>query len=243
MITLELGIAQNNIVLDNKYEGDNLEELKGNINYFISNSCIKNKLSGELYITVLFTENGNYLDSDDTTVWVGKDFKSIYYSYEDYREFEENKKVIKIKFFNDTYDGDNSLKNIGGNKSDWIDLRASEKVVIGRNQFKMIPLGVAMKLPDGYEALIVPRSSLFKNWGIIQTNSMGVIDESYCGNEDQWHFPAYCLEPKNGPVTIIEKGERLCQFRIIEHQPKIKFDVKDVLDSPNRGGFGSTGSK
>lgn len=214
------------------------DTLKSKLYGYILQCC--GNYIGEAYVTYVISEFGNYVDSDENTIWVGE--HTIYTDKESFISNEMGVK-IKVKYFNDTYDGDNSLKNIGGNKSDWIDLRASEKVVIGRNQFKMIPLGVAMKLPDGYEALIVPRSSLFKNWGIIQTNSMGVIDESYCGNEDQWHFPAYCLEPKNGPVTIIEKGERLCQFRIIEHQPKIKFDVKDILDSPNRGGFGSTGSK
>lgn len=122
--------------------------------------------------------------------------------------------------------------------SDWIDLRAAEDVEIFEDEFKLISLGVSMKLPEGYEAHIVPRSSTFKNWGVIQTNHMGVIDESYCGDEDVWKFPAYATRH-----TVIHKNDRICQFRIMKKQPEITFEVADKLENVGRGGFGSTGIK
>ena len=121
---------------------------------------------------------------------------------------------------------------------DWIDLRAAETVYIDGGEFAMIPLGVAMELPKGYEALVLPRSSTFKNYGILMVNSMGVIDESYCGDNDEWQFPAYATRD-----TIIQKNERICQFRIIEHQPEIEIVPVDMLGNPDRGGVGSTGRK
>ena len=105
-------------------------------------------------------------------------------------------------------------------------------------QYAMIPLGVAMKLPEGYEAHIVPRSSTYKNYGLIQTNHMGVVDESYCGDNDQWHMPVYALRD-----TVIHVNDRICQFRIMEHQPKIVFEEVENLNAPDRGGFGSTGKQ
>jgi len=119
---------------------------------------------------------------------------------------------------------------------DWCDLRAAEDVVMKAGDFKLIPLGVAMELPEGYEALVAPRSSTFKNFGIIMANSIGIIDESYCGDNDEWHFPAYALED-----TVIRKNERICQFRIIEHQPMVHFVEVEHLNSEDRGGLGSTG--
>lgn len=120
--------------------------------------------------------------------------------------------------------------------SDWIDLRAAEEVKMSPNQFKLIPLGVSMKLPEGYEAHIVPRSSTFKTWGIIQTNHMGVIDESYCGDDDQWMMPVLATK-----AVIIHKNDRICQFHIVKKQPKIIFQEVDTLGEESRGGFGSTG--
>lgn len=141
---------------------------------------------------------------------------------------------IKIKYFTDKIE---KLAYIGGTKkSNWIDLRAAEDVSMNAGEFHLIPLGVAMKLPDGYEAHIVPRSSTFKNYGIIQTNHMGVIDGSYCGDGDQWMFPAYATRP-----TEIHTGDRICQFRIVENQPEIHFEEVEHLDGADRGGFGSTG--
>lgn len=139
---------------------------------------------------------------------------------------------IKIKYFTEDID---KLQYIDG-KSDWIDLRAAETVEMKMGEFKLIPLGVAMALPKGYEAHIVPRSSTFKNFGIIQTNHMGVVDESYCGPNDQWFFAALAARD-----TIIHRNDRICQFRIIEHQPKIEFVIDSLENNTDRGGHGSTG--
>ena len=141
---------------------------------------------------------------------------------------------IKIKYFSNIEE----LKNIGGNKSDWIDLRAAKTIELKAGEFKLIPLGVAMELPKGYEAHIVPRSSTFKNFGIIQTNHQAVIDESYCGDNDQWFYPVYALRD-----TIINFNDRICQFRIVEKQPLINFTKVDSLENADRGGFGSTGKQ
>lgn len=122
------------------------------------------------------------------------------------------------------------------NVGDWIDLRAAEDVMIDSGQFKLIPLGVAMELPQGYEALVAPRSSTFKKLGIILANSIGIIDESYKGDGDEWHFPAYAVKD-----TFIHKNERICQFRIIKHQPMIRLLEVDHLGNEDRGGIGSTG--
>ena len=141
--------------------------------------------------------------------------------------FERN--VIKIKYHTDGIEI--SKIAIG----DWIDLRASEDVIINRGDFKLISLGVSMKLPNGFEAHIVPRSSTFKTWGILQANGMGVVDNSYSGNGDIWRFPAYATRD-----TEIKKGDRICQFRIIK-KAKMTIEKTDDLGDNNRDGFGSTG--
>ncbi len=141
---------------------------------------------------------------------------------------------IKIKYFTDKIE---PLDYIEG-KSDWIDMRASEEVTLKAGEFALIPLGVAMELPKGYEAHLVPRSSTFKNWGIIQTNSVGIVDGSYCGDNDMWRMPVYAVRD-----TVIHVNDRICQFRIFENQPKITFDEVESLGNKNRGGFGSTGKQ
>ncbi|MCD7737277.1 MAG: deoxyuridine 5'-triphosphate nucleotidohydrolase [Lachnospiraceae bacterium] len=141
-------------------------------------------------------------------------------------------KTIRIQYLNDEI---KRLEYIDG-KSDWIDLRAAGEVTMKKGEFRMIPLGVAMQLPEGYEAHIVPRSSTCKNFGIIQTNHMGVVDESYAGPNDWWYMPAYALRD-----TQIHVNDRICQFRIMEHQPKLTFEAVPRLDAPDRGGIGSTG--
>ena len=123
-------------------------------------------------------------------------------------------------------------------KGDWIDLRAAERVVMVAGDYRLISLGVSMQLPEGYEAHVEPRSSIFQKWGIIMANEMGIIDNSYCGDDDIWHFPALAMRD-----TIIEKGDRIAQFRIVEKQPPIKFVQVESLGNENRGGFGSTGTK
>ena len=141
---------------------------------------------------------------------------------------------IRIKYLSDKIE---KLCYIDG-KSDWIDLRCAETIELKKGEFKLLPLGVAIALPKGYEAHIVPRSSTYKNFCIIQSNHMGVVDESYCGNGDQWYMPAIAMRD-----TKIEAGDRICQFRIMEHQPQIVFEKCDDLGSPDRGGIGSTGVK
>lgn len=121
-------------------------------------------------------------------------------------------------------------------KGDWIDLRSAEDVVMKAGEFRLISLGISVQLPKGYEVHIVPRSSTFKNFGVIQTNHYGIIDESYCGENDIWKFPAYALRD-----TEIHKNDRICQFRLFEHMPTIEIDEVDHLDGEDRGGFGSTG--
>ena len=123
-------------------------------------------------------------------------------------------------------------------KGDWIDLRSAETVILHKGDFKLISLGISMKLPDGYEAHIVPRSSTYKKWGVIQTNSYGVVDNSYSGTNDIWMMPVYATRD-----TTIELNDRICQFRIQEKMPKINFVETDKLDDAERGGFGSTGTK
>lgn len=141
---------------------------------------------------------------------------------------------IKIKYHTDEIE---KLRYIDG-KSDWIDLRSAEDVELKAGEFKLISLGVSMELPKGYEAYIVPRSSTFKNFGIIQTNHHAIIDETYCGDNDIWKYPAYALRD-----TIIHKNDRICQFRIEKHQPTIKFEEVEHLEGEERGGFGSSGEQ
>lgn len=139
---------------------------------------------------------------------------------------------IEIKYHDDELV---KLNYIDG-KSDWIDLRSAEDVVLKKGEFKLISLGVSMKLPKGYEAHIVPRSSTFKNFGIIQANSVGIVDYSYSGDKDIWKYPVLATRD-----TEIHKNDRICQFRIVENQPMVIFNEVIKLDDTNRGGFGSTG--
>ena len=141
-------------------------------------------------------------------------------------------KKIFVKYFTDI----EPLEKI--TKGDWIDLRAAEKIELKAGQYVVIPLGVGMKLPKGYEANIVPRSSTFKRWGILQTNCFGVVDNSYSGEEDQWGMPVYATRD----VTI-HKNDRICQFRINKIQPKVKITTVEKLNETSRGGFGSTGER
>lgn len=137
---------------------------------------------------------------------------------------------IKIKYLRD-------IKKIERfNTGDLIDLRAAETVTMNAGEYKAIPLGVAMELPKGYEAWVVPRSSTFKKYGVLLVNGVGVIDESYKGDNDEWHFLAYATRD-----TTIYKNERICQFRIVEHQPLIHLEEVETLGNADRGGIGSTG--
>ncbi len=138
---------------------------------------------------------------------------------------------IKIKYHNSELEKLRSL-TIG----DWIDLRAAERVELKAGEFRLISLGVSMKLPEGYEAHIAPRSSSFAKWGFLQVNSVGVVDNSYAGTNDIWKLPVYATRD-----AVIEVNDRICQFRIMERMPQIVFTEVDALDDADRGGFGSTG--
>ena len=142
-------------------------------------------------------------------------------------------KTIIVQYLDDTIE---RLQKI--EKGDWIDLRSAYDYVIPKGEFQLIHLGVAMKLPDGYEGHLVPRSSTYKKYGIIQANHQGVVDNSYCGPNDWWYFPAIALKED----VHIKKGERICQFRIMEKQPELEF-IEGQMQDKDRGGFGSTGTK
>ena len=165
-------------------------------------------------------------DADDDLIF---EIEEIYEDDNTYRI-----KEIKIKYM---YDDLEKLDFIDG-KSDWIDLRCASKedIVLKAGEFKLIPLGVAMELPEGYEAHVVPRSSTFKNFGIIQTNHCAIIDNSYCGDNDWWFYPVYALRD-----TVIKFNDRICQFRIMEKMKPITFTRVETLGNADRGGHGSTG--
>jgi dUTP pyrophosphatase len=143
--------------------------------------------------------------------------------------------VVNVKYF-ENFKGEKVDPINRIDKGDWIDLRANETITLHKGDFRLIPLGIGMKLPDGYEAHVAPRSSTFKNWGIIQTNSIGIIDNSYSGDNDQWMMPVLATRD-----TLIARNERIAQFRIVEKQPMIGFNVVEHLEDTDRGGFGSTG--
>lgn len=144
----------------------------------------------------------------------------------------DNIETIKIKYFDDEIDKIEKIRN-----GDWVDLRSAETIDLKKGEFHLIPLGIGMKLPTGYEANVVPRSSTYKNFKIVQTNSFGVIDNSYSGDNDQWFYPVIAMED-----TTIHKNERICQFRINQTQSELIFEEVECLDDTNRGGFGSTGT-
>ena len=139
--------------------------------------------------------------------------------------------TIKIKYFDQEIE---KISKIA--KGDWIDLRSAEDVAIKKGEYHLIRLGVGMILPNGYEAHIVPRSSTPSKFGIVCANSMGIIDNSYSGDADEWMFPAVAIRD-----TVIMKNDRICQFRIVKNQPDIIFNEVDHLGEKSRGGIGSTG--
>ena len=156
--------------------------------------------------------------------------------------------TLKIRYLSDKIE---KLRFIDG-KSDWIDLRSAEDVNMKAGEAplfffcfsgavteaRLISLGIAVQLPKGYEAHVVPRSSTFKNFGLIQTNHMGVIDESYCGDHDEWKVPVMAVRD-----TCIHVNDRICQFRIMAHQPALQFEEVEHLEGCDRGGFGTTGKQ
>ena len=165
---------------------------------------------------------------------------------------------LRIKYF----EGATRLQKIV--KGNWIDVYANKDVFVPQGERAMIPLGFALELPKGWEGHLAPRSSTFKTWGVLQTNSVGVVDDTYIGDNDQWHMPVYCLQGKdtnwvdtsyiNGNGNLVEredgrlgtwirKGDKVAQFRIMEVMPEIEFEEVESLDNPDRNGFGSTGTK
>lgn len=143
-----------------------------------------------------------------------------------------DREKIRIKYHSKEIE---KLKYIDG-KSDWIDLRAAEDIKLKKGDFALIKMGISVQLPAGYEMIIAARSSTFKNYGLIQTNAIGVVDESYCGDDDMIMMPVYATRD-----TEVKVNDRLCQFRIFKHQPVIEFEEVDSLGNAARGGFGSTG--
>ena len=139
---------------------------------------------------------------------------------------------IKIKYH---VEGLEKLRYIDG-KSDWIDLRVAENVSMKQGEYRLISMGISVEIPKGYEMLIVPRSSAYKNFGILQTNAMGVVDESFCGDNDIIHMPILAMRD-----TEIHINDRIGQFRLMPHQPEVHFIEVDHLDNEDRGGFGTTG--
>lgn len=142
------------------------------------------------------------------------------------------KETIQIKYHTDKIE---KLRYIDG-KSDWIDLRAAKDYDLKKGDFCLIDLGISVKLPEGYEMITAPRSSTFKNYGLIQSNGIGVVDESYCGDDDVLMMPVFATRDVH-----ISVNDRLCQFRLFKHQPEIDFEEKEHLGTKSRGGFGSTG--
>lgn len=158
----------------------------------------------------------------------------------------ENKMKLRIKYF----EGATKLEKIG--KGNWIDVYSNKDVFVPVGERAMIPLGFALELPKGWEGHLAPRSSTFKTWGIIQTNHVGIVDDTYIGDGDMWHMPVYCLQPKNyknlkeGDKTRgawIRKGDKIGQFRIMEVMPELEFEEVESFGNQDRGGFGTTGSK
>ena len=120
---------------------------------------------------------------------------------------------------------------------DWIDLYAAQSLTLAPGDYCIVPLGISMKLPDGYEAYLAPRGSTFKKYGVLQTNGVGVIDNSYCGENDIWGMPILAMRD-----TTIHEGDRICQFRITKKMPDMEFDEVEFMEDNDRGGFGSTGT-
>lgn len=121
---------------------------------------------------------------------------------------------------------------------DWVDLMVAEEVDMKQGEFKLLPLGVSMQLPEGYYAKVLPRSSTPGKWGIILANSMGIIDHEYCGDNDVWRFPAYAIRD-----THIPNGTRIAQFCVVKQEEVFEIEQVDSLGNPDRGGIGSTGER
>lgn len=143
--------------------------------------------------------------------------------------------TIRIKYLSKEID---HIEQIA--QGDWIDLRTAKDISLKKGDFCEIPLGVAMELPKGYEAWLTSRSSMCKKFGILHADDLGVIDNSYCGDGDEWHLPVLAVRD-----TEIKANTRICQFRISktmrDSYGEIRFEEVQVLGNKNRGGLGSTG--
>ena len=192
-----------------------------------------------------------YYSLDDDVV-IRVDFEDgcgFWFESKDLEEVKENGKMkMRIKYF----EGATKLEKI--TKGNWIDVYASKDVFVKENDRAMVPLGFALELPQGWEGHLAPRSSTFKSWGVIQTNHVGVVDDSYIGDNDQWHMPVYCLQgkdviteevyedfTKHTKGTWIRKGDKIGQFRIMEVMPEIEFEEVEMFGNADRGSFGTTG--
>ena len=148
---------------------------------------------------------------------------------------------IRIKYF----EAATKLKKI--TKGNWIDVYARKDVFVPLGERAMIPLGFALELPKGWEGHLAPRSSTFKTWGLIQTNSVGVVDDTYIGDNDEWNMPVYCLkghDSKDGVAgTLVKCGDKIGQFRIMEVMPELEFEEVESFGNMDRGGFGTTGAR
>lgn len=215
---------------------EEFEEMDFNSDCGFDDFCLEDSKMAQFFgkiVTIEFVaaEGGYLIKEDKDGFW-----------WDDYM-FDElvSELIIRVKYF----DGATKLKKI--TKGNWIDVYANKDMFIEEGTRAMIPLGFALELPNGWEGHLAPRSSTFKTWGIIQTNSVGVVDDTYIGDNDQWHMPVYCLQGKDsvdGQLgTIIKKGDKIGQFRIMEVMPQIEFEEVDSFGNADRGGFGTTGIK
>lgn len=215
---------------------EEFEEMDFNSDCGFDDFCLEDSKMAQFFgkiVTIEFVaaEGGYLIKEDKDGFW-----------WDDYM-FDElvSELIIRVKYF----DGATKLKKI--TKGNWIDVYANKDMFIEEGTRAMIPLGFALELPNGWEGHLAPRSSTFKTWGIIQTNSVGVVDDTYIGDNDQWHMPVYCLQGKDsvdGQLgTIIRKGDKIGQFRIMEVMPQIEFEEVDSFGNADRGGFGTTGIK
>ena len=193
--------------------------------------------------------SGIYLDEEDRICY---EIQGFYFKEEQLfliEKGEYEKMKMRIKYF----DGATKMEKIA--KGNWIDVYSNADIFVPVGERAMIPLGFALELPQGWEGHLAPRSSTFKSWGIIQTNHVGVVDDTYIGDNDQWHMPVYCLTAnckvnENEIPTVdgrqgvwIRKGDKIGQFRIMEVMPEIEFDEVESFGNADRGGFGTTGVK
>lgn len=234
---------------NNQYEpNQHVFYIKEKVKAVVKSTKIEKDNVHKIYIS-FHPKNGNkkrvnkLVSVDEVTPWLSKDEQKVRFEKKlvnkkminvnelAYSLLNEVKPLeIKVKYFADI----DKIKKIG--IGDWLDLRAAETVELKKGDFKLIKLGVGMKLPQGYEAPVIPRSSLFGKTGVLQANSEGLIDNSYSGNEDEWKFPAYATRD-----TVINKNDRICQFRIQKSMGKVNIVEVDNLDEVSRGGFGRTG--